>query len=227
MNLVVIPARGGSKGIPGKNIKELSGKPLIYYTIEVARELFSDEQICVSTDDLEIKSVVENLGLKVPFIRPKELATDFSGTHETLLHAIDYFEKEGKKVDTLILLQPTSPFRTTSQLKEALEMYNSNVDAIVSVKETSSNPYYVLFEENKLGFLEKTKDGNFKRRQDCPKVWELNGAIYIVNAKKLKQKDIFELERVAKFEMDELSSVDLDSQLDWEFAEFLIKRKAD
>src|SRR5690554_4857934 len=99
MNLVVIPARGGSKGIPRKNIKELNGKPLINYTIEVARKLFKDEEICISTDDLKIKEVVESTGLKVPFIRPFELATDQSTTREVLLHAINYYESIGKFIE--------------------------------------------------------------------------------------------------------------------------------
>ena len=89
--LVVIPARGGSKGVPNKNIKLLNGKPLIQYTIEAARKVFTDEQICISTDDLKIKEVVENIGLKVPFMRPAELATDTSGSYEVLLHTLSYY----------------------------------------------------------------------------------------------------------------------------------------
>ena len=92
-SLVIIPARGGSKGIPHKNIKELGGKPLICYTIDLARSLVSDKDICVSTDDMEIIRVVENYGLKVPFVRPAYLATDTMGTYEVLLHALDFYEK--------------------------------------------------------------------------------------------------------------------------------------
>ena len=150
--LVTIPARGGSKGIPGKNIKELNGKPLIQYTIEAAREIFSDEVICVSTDDIKIKEVVESMGLFVPFIRPPELATDTTGTYEVLLHAIQYYEKNGYQPDTLILLQPTSPFRTATHIKEAIKLYTPGVQMVVSVKETKSNPYYVLFEEDEKGY---------------------------------------------------------------------------
>jgi len=110
--LVVIPARGGSKGIPHKNIKPLGGKPLICYSIDVARQITSDENICVTTDDDEIIKVVEDYGLKVPFKRPAELATDNCGSNEVILHALKFFEDKGKKVDRIILLQPTSPFRT-------------------------------------------------------------------------------------------------------------------
>ena len=115
--LIVIPARGGSKGVPRKNIKVLGDKPLIQYTIDAAKGVFDDEFICVSTDDFEIKSVVEQLGLKVPFLRPNELASDTAGTYEVLLHAISYYESKGYFPDTLILLQPTSPFRTSAHIK--------------------------------------------------------------------------------------------------------------
>ena len=104
--LVVIPARGGSKGLPGKNIKDLCGKPLIGYSIDVARAITSDENICVSTDDQKIIDVVESYGLHVPFVRPAEFATDKAATNDVLLHAVDFYEKRGKHYDKLLLLQP-------------------------------------------------------------------------------------------------------------------------
>lgn len=221
--LVVIPARGGSKGVPRKNIKELGGKPLIYYTIEASREIFSDQYIIVSTDDEEIKDIVEATGLKVPFIRPTELATDEANTQDVLKHAIKYAEDNDYFPDTLILLQPTSPFRKGSHIKEALGLYLDDLDMVVSVKETKSNPYLVLFEEDKLGFLKKSKEGSFTRRQDAPKVWEYNGAIYIFNVHSLKSKKINEFKRVRKFEMDELASLDIDTKYDWLLADCILK----
>ncbi|HRZ75270.1 MAG TPA: acylneuraminate cytidylyltransferase family protein, partial [Flavobacterium sp.] len=173
--LVVIPARGGSKGIPGKNIKLLGGIPLIQYTLEAAKALFPKEIICVSTDDLEIKKCVEKLGFKVPFLRPSELATDSSGTYEVLLHAIEFYENNGYYPDTLILLQPTSPFRNSKHIEQAINLYTSEIDMVVSVKETKANPYYNLFEEDSGGFLKKSKEATFNRRQDCPAVWQYNG----------------------------------------------------
>ena len=151
--LVIIPARGGSKGIPRKNIKLFNGKPLIYYTIDCARAVCPDEDICVSTDDSEIISVVEQYGLKVPFVRPAELATDTAGTYEVLLHALDFYEKQGKHYDVVMLLQNTSPFRTAEHVKDALKLFNSEVDMVVSVKESSANPYCNLFEEDSNGHL--------------------------------------------------------------------------
>lgn len=224
--LVVIPARGGSKGIPRKNIKLLHGKPLIQYSIEEAQKIFSDEYIFISTDDREIKEVVEKSGLKIPILRPQELASDTSGTHEVLLHAINYYEKNKNYFpDTIVLLQPTSPFRNAKHIEEALNLFSSDCEMVVSVKETKSNPYYLLREENQDGWLVKSKDGSFTRRQDCPKVFELNGAIYIINVNSLKEKAPHEFTRVRKFEMDEISSHDIDSELDWLIAENLLETK--
>jgi len=222
--LIVIPARGGSKGVPGKNIKPLGGKPLIQYTIEAAQALFDPNLICVSTDDSKIKSTVEDLGQPVPFLRPEYLATDTAGTYEVLLHALDFYaDEKNYEADTLILLQPTSPFRTAQHLEEALSLYTEGLDLLVSVKETKANPYYLLFEEDAEGFLVKSKEANFTRRQDCPKVWELNGAIYIINVDALRKKPLHLLENRKKFLMDEVSSHDIDTMLDWIIALQLLK----
>ena len=126
--LVVIPARGGSKGIPHKNIKKLNGKELITYSIDVARQLTSDDNICVSTDDDNIIATVENYGLKVPFKRPIELATDSAGTNGVLLHALDFYENQGRTYDVIVLLQPTSPFRSIDSLSAAVDLYTPDVD---------------------------------------------------------------------------------------------------
>lgn len=222
--LVVIPARGGSKGVPRKNIKLLNEKPLIQYTLETAREIFDDSQICVSTDDGEIKSVVENLGLSIPFLRPGHLACDIASTQDVLLHTVEFYENNGYFPDTLILLQITSPFRTAKHLTDALALYDSTCEMVVSVKQTKANPYYVLREENEQGWLVKSKEGKFVRRQDCPKVFEINGAIYIFNVEALKSKLIQDFVKVRKYEMDEISSHDIDTVLDWEIAEVLVKK---
>jgi len=224
--LVVIPARGGSKGVPGKNIKLLNGKPLIHYTIEAARKIFEDQYIYVSTDSEKIKSVAEQTGLKVPFLRPKNLATDTANTRDVLLHALDEFVLKNKKEpEVIILLQPTSPFRTASHISEALKLYNSTIDMVVSVKETSSNPYYVLFEENEANFLKKSKESNFTRRQDCPKVWEYNGAVYIINVSSLKKSPMHQFLKNKKYVMNDYTSHDIDDELDWSVAEVIIKLK--
>lgn len=223
--LYIIPARGGSKGIPRKNIKLLHGKPLIEYTIDVARELTTDDNICVSTDDDEIIKVVEDYGLKVPFKRPALLATDTAGTYEVLLHALSYYEQQGKKYDVVVLLQTTTPFRNSSHIKEALSLYSSDIDMVVTVKEVSANPYYNCFEEDKNGFLTLSKKGgNYIRRQDAPKTWEYNGGVYVINPCSLLKNPLHKFTKVVKSEMDARSSVDLDSPLDWDFAELIMNK---
>lgn len=224
--LVIIPARGGSKGIPHKNIKPLNGKPLIHYTIDVARQIVSDEDICVSTDDQEIIKCVEGYGLNVPFVRPAELASDTAGTYEVLLHALDIYEKQGKNYDVVLLLQNTSPFRSANQVKEALKLYRLDIDMVVSVKECPANPYYNVFEEDEQGYLHVSKgDGTIFRRQDAPKVFEYNGAIYIMNAATLKTTHMHKMQKRVKYVMDDYSSFDLDTMWDWQMAEALIKEK--
>ena len=222
--LVVIPARGGSKGIPRKNIKPFAGKPLIYYTIDTARAIVPDEDICVSTDDDEIIQVVEDYGLKVPFKRPDELATDTAGTYEVLLHAIDFYEKQGKHYDVVLLLQNTSPFRTAEHVKEALALYTPEVDMVVSVKECAANPYYCVFEENQEGYLHVCKgNGTIYRRQDAPKVYEYNGAVYVINTNSLKKQHMHQFSKRVKYVMDDRSSFDLDTMNDWIIAEMIKK----
>lgn len=225
--IVIIPARGGSKGVPGKNIRKLKGKPLIHYTIEVARELFEDRNIILSTDSEAIRQEAIKTGLDVPFLRPAELASDNSGMHEVLIHAVEQMDKKDVEEthQTLLLLQPTSPFRTAAHIKEALEIFHQGLDMVLSVKETKSNPYYLLKEENEEGYLVSSKEGNFGRRQDCPRVWEINGAIYVINIASLKQKKMVEFKKVKKYVMDDFSSHDIDSELDWDIAETLANRK--
>lgn len=224
--LVIIPARGGSKGIPGKNIKLLGGKPLIYYAIDVARAIVDDTHICVSTDDDQIIRVVEQYGLSVPFIRPTELATDTAGSYGVLLHALSFYESKGEHFDAVVLLQVTSPFRTVNHVREALNLYNKDLDMVVSVKETDSNPYYLCFEEDTEGMLHISKgDGHYTRRQDCPPVYEYNGAIYIINPERMKAMPLNKFKKRVKYVMDREHSVDLDTTMDWMIAEYMITNK--
>ncbi|NEW85587.1 MAG: acylneuraminate cytidylyltransferase family protein, partial [Mariniphaga sp.] len=152
--LFLIPARGGSKGILKKNIKELNGKPLIYYTLDAIKDIVPIENICVSSDDPEIIKKTEEYGIKVPFMRPAELSTDTSTTQEVIEHALNFYKLNKRQFKGLVLLQPTSPLRNTQQIIDAIKLFTNEIDLVVSVKITSSNPYFVLFEENKDGFLE-------------------------------------------------------------------------
>lgn len=221
--MVIIPARGGSKGIPGKNIKDFGGKPLICRAIDTARAIVPDEDICVSTDDAEIARVVEDYGLHVPFMRPDCLATDTAGTDGVLRHAWEFYEKQGRHYDCIILLQTTSPFRRADDVRRALAAYSPDIDMAVTVKEASSNPYYNCFEADADGFLHLSKgDGEIHTRQQAPKAYEYNGAVYVINPASLKQWPLSRFRRVRPVEMDDLHSLDLDTPLDWRIAEIIL-----
>lgn len=222
--LVVIPARGGSKGIPHKNIKPLNGKPLICYSIDIARQIVCDEDICVTTDDDEIIKVVEDYGLHVPFKRPAELATDTCGSNEVIQHAYTFYENQGLHYDIILLLQPTSPFRQVDDVKACVSKYSPNKDMVVSVKPASANPYYDIYEEDEHGNLIISKgDGAIVRRQEAPKCYEYNGAVYVINPHSLMTIGMPNFKKVGFVEMDEIHSLDLDTILDWKYAELLIK----
>jgi len=223
--LVVIPARKGSKGIPGKNKKLLNGKPLIAYTIEAALGIFEREQICISTDDEDIVLLAESYGISVPFIRPAELSTDTAGSQEVLIHAYQYYREKGFDAAVVCLLQATSPFRTTKHIAEATNVYSTECDMLVSVVESKANPYFNLMEESSEGFLEKSKVGDFKTRQEAPKVYELNGAIYFINTTSLIKQPISSFTKVLKYVMPSAASVDLDLPEDWEYATYLLQKK--
>ena len=222
--LVVIPARSGSKGLPDKNIKVLNGKPLIHYSIEVAQQIFDNEDICISTDSDEYIKIAEKTGLRIPFVRPETLSTDNATTQDVLLHCLDFYEQKGVFYDYILLLQPTSPFREKKHLEDILMENNEDCDMIVSVKETDSNPYYVLLEENEEGYLKKLMKGEFTRRQDCPKVYEYNGSMYLISVKSLKNTLITNFKKIRKYEMHSKYSIDIDNQLDFDFAEFLMNK---
>lgn len=219
--LYIIPARGGSKGVPYKNIKLLNNKPLIYYTLDVARALSEEHDICVSTDDQKIVDVVEMYPQKVPFIRPDHLATDNAGTYDVLMHAIQHYESIGKTYDAIVLLQPTSPLRTVQQVSEALMLFHTELDMVVSVKK--SHTAGVICSENENGYLEMTLNHSSFRRQDMKPFYEYNGAIYVINVQSLKQMRISNFKKVVKYVMDEESSIDIDTELDIKIAEFLLK----
>jgi len=220
--LVIIPARAGSKGLPNKNILKLNDKPLINYTIEAAKEVFDINQIVVSTDCIKIKSEAEKLGLNIYKLRPKSLAEDDVSSYDVIEHELNEYSNKVNEPDVVILLQPTSPLRTSKNIREALKLYNSSIDMVVSVKKSHSNPYFNLFEENDKGFLNKSKISNITRRQDCPDVWEFNGAIYIINVKSLRKTKSMNFERIVKYEMNEHNSIDIDNKLDFIMCKILI-----
>ena len=222
--LFVIPARGGSKGIPRKNIKELCGRPLIHYSIDIARTLAPDCNIIVSTDDDEIRQVATATGLPVDYVRPAELGGDRIGSREVILDAMDWADSRGIVYDKLVLLLPTSPMRTVRDVEECLKLYTPEVDMVVSVTEAACNPYYDCFEVGVDSSLRVSKgDGSYTRRQDAPKAWQFNGAVYVINPSSLRSMPMGRFSRRIPYEMPKSRSVDLDSPVDWLVAEKLME----
>lgn len=222
--LYIIPARGGSKGIPHKNIKPLGGRPLIAYAIDGARGAGADDRhIILSTDDPAIAETARSLGLPVPYMRPAALATDTAGSREVILDAMDWADSQGIAYDCVVLLQPTSPFRTTDDILGALAAYTPGADMVVSVCESASNPYYNMFETDAEGYLEISKgDGLITRRQDAPRVWEYNGAVYVINPQSIRAMAMGAFRRRIPYVMPAERSVDLDTPADWLIAETML-----
>lgn len=227
--LFIIPARGGSKGIPHKNIRPLGGRPLIAHSIavalDVARRMGLDRSnVLVSTDSPQIAAVAAEAGAPTSYLRPAELATDTAGSREVMLHAADWARSHGVDFDCILLLQPTSPFRTAADVEGVLALYEARrPDMAVSVKPASANPYYNCFETGADGSLHVSKgDGRLTRRQDAPQAWEFNGAVYAINPESLRAMPMGDFPVRIPYEMPAERSVDLDTPLDWTIAEALL-----
>ncbi len=232
--LFVIPARGGSKGIPRKNIKPLGGRPLLAWTVDAAMQALGPggdlRRILLSTDDPEIAETGRSLGLTVDYMRPSELATDTAGSREVILDAMAWADSREITYDAVVLLQPTSPFRTASDILGACEMYASATeepDMVVSVCESAANPYYNLFETRDDGTLAVCKGpGLYTRRQDAPPVWEYNGAVYVIRPESIRRMALGEFPVRLPYVMPRSRSLDLDTQADWMLAEAQISDTA-
>ena len=225
--LYLIPARSGSKGLPGKNIKHLAGKPLIHYSIDAALQCkTSNDVVCVSTDSEEIQKISILQGADAPFLRPKKYSGDKSSSREVIIHALDWYKSsEDQNFDLIVLLQPTSPFRNSKHIKESLNKLNSNNEALFSVSETKANPYFTLYKNNDDGCIERYARSQINRRQDCPNFYELNGAIYIIRTEQIVKKEFYDLKNIAKYIMTKEDSIDIDDLFDFQLAEMIYKLK--
>jgi CMP-N,N'-diacetyllegionaminic acid synthase len=217
----LIPARGGSKRLPGKNIKILGGKPLIAWTIETAKASKYIDKIVVSTDDIEIKQISEKFGAEVPFIRPDYLSHDTATSFDVVKHAIEFLGV-GQPNHLIVLLQPTSPLRTIAELDQSLEFFiKKAADGVVSVSETEHSPLWSnILPENlsMANFIRAEVQG--KRSQDLPKFYRLNGSIYIYKTETLLEKgQLFYDENIYGFETPQETSIDIDTELDYQIAE--------
>jgi len=220
--LGLITARGNSKGIPGKNIKLLGGKPLISWTIEEAKKSRYIDRLILSSEDHEIINIAEKEGCEIPFVRPFELARDESSSMSVIIHAIEYLKI---KYDYLVLLQPTSPFRKVKHIDDMIEeCFFSNSRMMVSVSKMKKYPAYIFSFKGK--YLESfIKIGKQLRRQDMPVVYEHNGAIYLAKIEYLLSVKSFLVYDAMGYIMEPIPSLDIDDYLDWKYAEFLVEKK--
>lgn len=220
--LAIIPARGGSKGVPRKNIKMLAGKPLIAWTIEEAKKSKFIDMCIVSTEDEEIKSVAEEWGGNVPFMRPVELAQDDTPGIEPVLHAI----KMLPGYDFAVLLQATSPLRTVEDIDGAIAYcLDQDCESCVSVTEAEHSPYwmYRLDEQSCLRPILRIEKAESFQRQKLPKVFQLNGAVYVSSVAFLQREREFIGEETLGYVMPQERSYDIDTTVDFQVAEILMK----
>jgi CMP-N-acetylneuraminic acid synthetase len=224
--VAIIPARGGSKGVPRKNVKPLAGKPLIAYTIEQALSSRYIDRVIVSTEDEEIAEISKHFGAEVPFLRPAELAGDRVGTVDVLLQAIKWLEEREKDdFDILVLLHVTTPLRTVGDIDGCIEMLiDTRADNVFSVAEAHRNPYFNMVEVGQDGRVALAKQGNFVSRQEAPEVYDLNASIYVWWKDVLKREKRVILDKSHIYVMPKERSIDIDDPLDFEIAEFLISR---
>lgn len=220
--LAIIPARGGSKGIPRKNIKLLAEKPLIAWTIEEAKKSKYIDRLILSSEDEEIIRVAKEYGCEVPFIRPKELALDDTPGIEPVIHAINTLPE---KYDYVCLLQPTSPLRKVEDIDGCIEKcIKNNADSCVSVTEVDQHPYWMYEINNEEKLKPLFIDNNIARRQDLPKIYILNGAVYLAKTNQILNKLDFVTKDTLSFIMDKRRSVDVDDINDFAYTEYLINK---
>jgi len=231
--IALIPARGGSKSVPKKNIRILAGKPLITYSIKEALKSQYIDRVIVSTDDSQIAKIANEYNAEVPFIRPPELAGDEVTTLPVLQHAVRWLEKEeGYCPEIVILLQPTSPLRKAEHINQALTLFfDTNADSVISVCESSHSPYWmrVVDSQGRINpFIEKglfaAQEPGHASRHNLPKTFLINGAIYITTPEVLS-KDKFLGDDTRALIMNEKDSMDVDSEWDFDLAEFIFGKE--
>ena len=224
--VATICARGGSKGVPGKNIRLLCGKPLIVHTIEVAKKCQLINRIIVSTDAPEIAEIAKASGAEVPFLRPKELATDDAPKLTAIKHAIQFLESgEGYHADIVVDLDSTSPLRTEKDIEACVRIVmDEGADNVFSVTKAHRNPYFNMVEviDGKVQLVKQLAQAVI-RRQDAPQVYDLNASIYVWKREALMNNDSIFLERTKIYVMPEWTT-DIDNEVDFEFVEFILEK---
>ncbi|HIP17794.1 MAG TPA: acylneuraminate cytidylyltransferase family protein [Sulfurovum sp.] len=221
--LGLIPARGGSKGIPGKNIKLLLGKPLIAYTIEQVKASNLLDRVILSTDDPKIAEVAKAHGLDVPFMRPDALARDSSGSLGVVQHALEFFEAQGEVFDAVCLLQVTSPYRPEGVIDEAIALFiKEKPDSLVSVRKVPDefNPHWTFeIEKNNRLKISTGEEKIIPRRQELPPTYHRDGAIYITSTDTIQNKGSLLGDDIIAFPIDSPKLINIDTMDDWNEAE--------
>lgn len=228
--LAIIPARGGSKGVPRKNIKILAGKPLITWTIETALKTSCINRVIVSTDDEEIAKISKKHGADLPFMRPKEFAGDTASDMPVYQHALEWLDdNEHYRPDIIVWLRPTSPLRSCADIEVAVQkLITTDADWVRSVCPVEHHPYWVFrFEDNdKLSsFVEGIKLEDYFQRQLLPEAYRLNGAVDVAWRTTITEKKLLYSGDVRGYKMDVERSVDMDSELDFALAEILMQKR--
>ncbi|HAF28027.1 MAG TPA: CMP-N-acetlyneuraminic acid synthetase [Bacteroidales bacterium] len=228
--LAIIPARKGSKRLPNKNIKNLGGHPLISWTIRAALDSKYLNDVMVSTDSVEIAEISKHYGASIPFIRPDHLAKDDSSSFDVVKHVIDFYKNNGIEYENIVLLQPTSPLRTSNEIDNAIEMQViKNANSITSVCEVDHSPLWtgtIPIDNSMRGFLNLNSKVN--RSKDLETYYRLNGAIYIVKTSRiLEEKSFISQEKSFAFKMGREQSVDIDTILDFKLASLILQDHED
>lgn len=229
--LGAIFARGGSKGVPRKNIRPLAGKPLIAYAIECAKSVSLIDRVIVSTDDAEIAEVAKQYGAEVPFMRPKELAQDKSPELLAWKHAIETMEAQlGHAVDVMVIVPTTSPMRSPDDVRACVQLLlDSDADIVVTVTEAQRSPYFnmvTLDADQNAKLVIPPPAGVVVRRQDAPVVYDMTTVAYAVRGAYIKTTSAVMAGKVKAVIVPKERAIDIDTMLDFEMAEFLIGRRA-
>jgi len=223
--LAIVLARGGSKRCPGKNIRMLGGKPLIVWSIDAAKGVSEICDVLVSTDDPAIADVAMSAGAMAPWLRPPDLASDTASSIDTALHALDWYEAERGAINAVLLLQPTSPFRTTETIKQGIELFTAHdVDAVVGVSQTHAHPAWTFSITN--GRLVPFLDGSGlqARSQDLIPAYVVNGAFYLISPDILRSQHTFYPDSTVPLLMcSRKESLDIDDEWDFKLAECMAK----
>ena len=227
--LFLIPARSGSKVIINKNIKILGDYPLLVYRIKNAINLTSNKNIWISSDSEAYCNIASEYGVTIPFIRPKEIASDDSPSYEFILHAMNFAEVNNLKYQYICLLEPTSPFVYFQDIEKAYKklVNTNNSDSIVATKEVHTNTFFIQEDSKYLNYLAKKfiKATNNLNRQNFPKEITPSGGFYISKWDEFKKHKSFYQENTLPFKLNEINGLEIDNHIDWVFAEFILEKK--